>query len=364
MKSNNEIMIDQYDSVIGLYSDLTQKMQALISVILEEQNVTVHSVTARVKGRDSLLKKISRPDNAYSALSDITDISGIRITTFFSDDVDRVAEIIEQEFNIDWPNSIDKRAVLDPDRFGYLSLHHVISLSPERCKLVEYRRFHGIKSEIQTRSILQHAWAEIEHDLGYKAASSIPNEVRRRFSRLAGLLELADQEFVAIRHELTTYENTVGDKIRIAPQSVGINKASLLAYISESDLVKHLDKSIADFDAGTVSEVDEYSDFPEIWETEVKRLTTFGISTIAELHNELASRENLIIAFAGEWLSGEKEGRAFASGVSLLYLTYLLIGETGDRNKVLRYLQISGLPTERWEELADKILDSYQAVAS
>jgi ppGpp synthetase/RelA/SpoT-type nucleotidyltranferase len=52
------------------------------------------------------------------------------------DDVDKVAKLMEQEFQVDYENSVDKRALLDPDRFGYLSLHHVVSLSPERCRLV------------------------------------------------------------------------------------------------------------------------------------------------------------------------------------------------------------------------------------
>src|SRR5688572_15943737 len=147
MNANEEEIINQYDSTVGIYSDLTQKLEALIAVILEQRKVNVHSVTARLKSRDSLLKKISRPNSSYTSLSDITDVAGIRITTFFSDDVDRVAEIIEQEFDVDSAHSIDKRAVLDPDRFGYLSLHHVISLSQARCNLVEYRRFQVLKSE-------------------------------------------------------------------------------------------------------------------------------------------------------------------------------------------------------------------------
>ena len=65
----------------------------------------------------------------------------------------------------------------------------------ERMVLRENKAFEGLKCEIQIRSVLQHAWAEIEHDLGYKSELTIPKEVRRSFSRLAGLLELGDKEF-------------------------------------------------------------------------------------------------------------------------------------------------------------------------
>jgi hypothetical protein len=59
-------------------------------------------------------------------------------------------------------------------------------------------------ASIQVRTVLQHAWAEFEHDIRYKG--SIPAEhvpdLDRRFTLAAGLLELADREFTAIRERL------------------------------------------------------------------------------------------------------------------------------------------------------------------
>ncbi|TMR94372.1 GTP pyrophosphokinase [Nonomuraea basaltis] len=112
---------------------------------------------------------------------------------------------------------MDKRKALDPDRFGYLSLHYVASLDTRRAELAEYKRFANNGFEIQIRSILQHAWAEIEHDLGYKSRLGVPSTTRRRFSRLAGLLELADAEFVSIRDELRLYEKRVESDLANQP---------------------------------------------------------------------------------------------------------------------------------------------------
>jgi putative GTP pyrophosphokinase len=102
--------------------------------------------------------------------------------------------MVECEFVIDWENSVDKGELLSPDRFGYLSVHYVASLSPSRLALPEYKQYGSIKAEIQVRSILQHAWAEIERGLGYRN-QTMPGRVRRRFSMVAGLLEMADKEF-------------------------------------------------------------------------------------------------------------------------------------------------------------------------
>ncbi len=64
----------------------------------------------------------------------------------------------------------------------------------------------------------QHGWAEAaRHDLGYKSAAGVPAEIRRRFARVASLLELADDEFGYIRVALKDYEATVSDKISRSP---------------------------------------------------------------------------------------------------------------------------------------------------
>ena len=131
-------------------------------------------------------------------LSDITDILGARIVTFYTDDVDRIASIAEQLFEIDWANSVDKRRLHQLDSFGYNSLHYI-------CRLPG----HDLRFELQLRTTLQHAWAAINHDTGYKSGIEIPREYMRRMNRLAGLLEMADDEFSRIRSEITDYRRRV-----------------------------------------------------------------------------------------------------------------------------------------------------------
>lgn len=349
----NEIL-SQYDQERNLYTSFTSKVGDLILEILRENNVHVHSVTHRVKERKSLNKKISRPDSPYTKLSDVTDIAGVRITTYLEDDVNVVAKLLEQEFSVDDANSGDKGALLDPDRFGYLSLHHVVSLLPERCRLIEYRRFPTLKAEIQTRSILQHAWAEIEHDLGYKTTQEIPRSIRRRFSRLAGLLELADQEFISIKNELTAYETDVPERIEATPQLVGIDKASLTAFLRNSTIVRKLDITIAAFCGARI----DFDD--EIIANHVIRLKLLNIETIRELEMSLLEQSRLVIAFAEQWLTGTKHD-FLNTGISIFYLGYALIAQSEDASRIRQYLMSVGL-TAHLEQTLQRVIKTYETL--
>ena len=67
----------------------------------------------------------------------------------------------------------------------------------------------NIPFEVQMRTALQHVWSAIEHDIGYKGAVKLPPEFVRQFSRLAGMLEMADDEFSRLRTTMTDYRRQV-----------------------------------------------------------------------------------------------------------------------------------------------------------
>jgi ppGpp synthetase/RelA/SpoT-type nucleotidyltranferase len=352
-----EGLLSDYDREKGVYADLASTVAILMQGMLGGAAVQLHSVTQRCKDRDSLSGKLSKSDKNYKQLSDITDIAAVRITTYFAEDVDRVAQIVEREFIIDWENSVDKGALLDPDRFGYQSLHYVALLSEDRTKLIEYSRLAERKIEIQIRSILQHAWAEIEHDLGYKSAAGIPRDIRRRFSRVAGLLELADDEFSIIRKELDVYAGTVSDNIQSSPEEVGIDKISLVAVVSSSDSsVYRVSEAVANIAEAELEPPNE-----KYVEDYVNDLRLMNVTTIAELERVAAAKIELVKKFAGLWF-----GTTYPSldaSIGLLYLIYVMVGETKDRKLVSEF--VGNHPFGEPDALIDRILDTYnKAIAS
>jgi ppGpp synthetase/RelA/SpoT-type nucleotidyltranferase len=195
----------EYDRQRGLYHDFANDIVRLIKACLDDSEINYHTITGRDKDPDSFEKKAAQTssDDPSAAkytdpLQQITDKAAVRVTTYFLETVDAVLSVIDQEFDL--LEHLDKTSP-EPDRLGYQSHHYLVRYPPSRTRLSEYRRFSGLIAEIQVRTILQHAWAEIEHDIQYKAIAAVPELIRRRFTALAGLIEIADREFQAIANE-------------------------------------------------------------------------------------------------------------------------------------------------------------------
>lgn len=316
-------IVAEHAEKLPLFEDFAAMCKQLVERLVGTEGIRVHSVTCRAKKSDSLRDKLSRPGKHYEALTEVTDLAGVRIITFFSDDVDAIGTIIEREFTIIEDESIDKRKALDPDRFGYLSLHYVCMLADKRADLAEYAPYRPYKCEIQVRSILQHAWAEIEHDLGYKAAQGIPRHIRRRFSRLAGLLETADEDFMRIRDELAAYSSSVKKEIAEEPSEVLLDKVSLGTFIQQDATVQTIDKQIAQWLGATLSEPDD-----QRIERDLERLRDLGMETIEQLRAALVEREGVIIRRLEGGPTRQASHLAF-NGISFFHLWQVLLVEKG-----------------------------------
>lgn len=193
-----QMILEEYREALPELESMRVQVLDRLCEALERNGLVVTAIETRIKTEESLAGKLALKGAKYATLSDITDILGARIVTFYTDDVDRIASIAEQLFEIDWNNSVDKRRLHQLDSFGYNSLHYI-------CRIPG----HDLRFELQLRTTLQHAWAAINHDTGYKSGIEIPQEYMRRMNRLAGLLEMADDEFSRIRSEITDYRRRV-----------------------------------------------------------------------------------------------------------------------------------------------------------
>ena len=329
-----ENIVKEYDSQVSLLEEFRAKTEFLLKDLLSDKLLGFHQISSRLKNRESLSKKILRKQG-YATIKDITDVVGCRVITYFEDEVDKVADIISQEFEIDHDNSIDKRKI-EFDRFGYLSLHYVVSLSKTRLRLTEYKKFKELKFEIQIRSILQHSWAEIEHDIGYKGKYSIPDIVKRRFSRIAALLETADLEFVRLRNDLKQYERSVKKEIADNPQFVNLNKASLLSFISNSKILQQVDNLIADHLKIKLERDNQFTD------EQIRLLEFGGIKTIQDLNQAYKTHSDCIVEFSKHWrekISRSKSTGSGITGISLYDTAYYLIAKTKSDQELTEFFE-------------------------
>lgn len=327
-------MLEAYNKQKPTLDRFALRLKTLITELIEVNGLQCHQISQRVKELDSIEEKIKRKEGKYNSLVDITDIVGVRVITYLDSDVDAIESVIRAEFKVDVKNSIDKRLHL-ANEFGYRSLHFIVELNDSRQGQTENKQYFGLRAEIQVRSILQHAWAEIEHNLGYKIRASIPDPVKRNFSRLAALLETADVEFDRLKREIAAYKNDVGTSIESAPDLVDINRESILYLISTNDTLKSA-AEIVKQNTGCTLEEDQDVD------TEIARFGFFKIDTIGQLENLLRDFKQEYLDFV-DIFTGDLRYESMKSTIALFYFQHFLAAKSENIEYVEQYTNYGGI---------------------
>ncbi len=234
--------ISDYLQVQPFYDGLSNVVARIIEENLKQRNITVHSVQHRAKeprsfGRKAATPSETDPDSPKypNPLQNITDLAGIRVITHLRGTLAEIDNLMKDEFEI-VERSDKSEELIEEDRFGYQSVHYLVRISEARSTLAEYQRYAGHIAEVQVRTILQHAWAEIEHDIQYRSSIAIPTEIRRRFMALAGMLEIADREFQGIQD---------GDKELRAQAESKVDRGDLVGVeVTPTALKLFLDKRL------------------------------------------------------------------------------------------------------------------------
>ena len=270
-----EMILDEYREKLPLFERMQSLIHKKIRTSLEENHVLIAALESRIKTETSLAGKLERKGYKYHSLGDITDVLGVRIVTFYSNEVDLISAHVEQLLDIDWENSIDKRKMLETDRFGYLSLHYICRIPEKIYKDPDMPELNQIRFELQIRSLLQHAWANLYHDMGYKIDVEVPVAYQRDMSRLAGLLELADEHFSRIRKEINDYRRSVQSLVATGNfNEVLLNGDTFRSYL-ELKPFRHMAEKIAGIKQAQL--------FEDSLEPYYKILLHMGMRTIGDI---------------------------------------------------------------------------------
>lgn len=204
-----------FEDNIHHYKSLAAMVSATLKSTLDGHGISYVDIPFREKSKKSFLKKIEdkNKEKTYSP-KDMTDLAGIRVITLIESDIKKVSELIHILFKVHPEDSINKTESLGEDKVGYRSVHFVCDIGETRAELPEWEFLKGHSFEIQVRTALMHAWAEIEHDRGYKLSGKLPSDLARRFSLLSGLLESADLEFNRLTIEIEEYAKKLNTKIQ------------------------------------------------------------------------------------------------------------------------------------------------------
>lgn len=285
-----QMIVDDFDERYPLFEEIKDVATEAVNRALKENHVEVTAVESRIKQRDSLIGKLVRKGYKYGSLDDITDIVGLRIITLYSDDVDRVASYMGKMFDVNWNESIDKRKMHEMDSFGYNSLHYICripeSLYCDSC----HPELNNIRFEIQMRSTLQHVWAAMEHDIGYKSKIATPPEYMRMLGRLAGMLELADEEFSRIRISVAAHRRKMEALIHAGELSeVQLDGDTFNTYIAQKPFDKLMQR-IAGINQGEIQEMSFTPFFPLVKEA--------GMNTLQDMEDFIRENEEDAYKFA------------------------------------------------------------------
>ena len=340
------LILEDYRKQRDNFVKLGDTAHTLLTDMVKDLGLTVLAVEHRVKEEKSLAGKLERKGDAYNTLEDITDILGCRVICFLSDEIDKIGKKVEETFEVDWENSSDKRALIKEDTFGYLSLHYICSLPfgdkwpDELC---------GKKFEIQIRTILQHAWSAIHHDIGYKSDFGVPREINRQFARLAGLLELADDEFVRARDNMEAYTEDIRARIITDDaDEIPINMISLNEYVLRNQRMQSVIREIADIAGAEISEIDPESYIPQ--------LAFLGVKKLGDIEVMINENYELSMKLAKKALSAA-DLDIVSSSVALRFLCRAeLLNKNYDFDKIVEFLKISLGTKEKAERQAKHLL--------
>ena len=346
MNLKSRLILEDYRKQRDDFVKLGDVAHQILADIAKELGLTVLAVEHRVKEERSLAGKLERKGDGYNTLEDITDILGCRVICFLSDEIDKIGKKVEEKFVVDWENSSDKRTLLKENAFGYLSLHYICSL-PFGDKWPD--EICGKKFEVQIRTILQHAWSAIHHDIGYKSDFGVPREINRQFARLAGLLELADDEFVRARDNMVSYTEDIRKRIITDDaDDVVINMISLNEYVLHNKKMQALIREIADICGAEIKPIDPESYIPQ--------LAFLGVKKLGDIEVMIQENYALAVSLAKKALT-MADLDIVSSSVALRFLCRAeLINKNYDFDKIVDFLKISLKSKDKAERQAVQLL--------
>ena len=191
-------LMEEYEARLPILEELSNKLESVTKRALEGVE-HIDRVNFRVKDTDSFVEKTLDPDNdpPYEIpLAEIEDQVAGRIIVFFREDLDIVKDRLRGSFNtVEFKR---RRPPVDAE-FGY-EANHLICIIPPQSKTSAWELLDDLSEtfELQIRTIFMHAYAEPQHDFGYKSVQELPPEIRKELAWISASDWGADQGYTRV----------------------------------------------------------------------------------------------------------------------------------------------------------------------
>jgi len=316
--------VGEYEALRPKYERFTGRLYVLLQGLLKD---IPHILLERTKDVESFARKISRPEKSYERFEQVTDLSGLRILTYYLGGIERVRNVIEREFQVDWESTIDKSKELKPNQLGYRSINYIVCIPYTRAEKTDWREFANLKAEIQVDTLTSHVWYETEHPL-YKQEATVPLELRRRLYLVKALLEVADLELQEFKDKEVEVSSAMSTQVE-EKAPVSISPAALVQYVEHSDQVQELVTLASEAGFDIMSSLEEQLN---IVSDLADACLAVGIRTTYELEKFLIkhhSRTERFLRTLNDQL--EKKGRGPWSVGGAYLVLFLIISAFRDR---------------------------------
>lgn len=157
----------------------------------------LYPVEPRVKDINSILDKAYHRGKPYTdPYNEITDKVGIRFVVLIEEEINIFINIIENcsEISCSFDRNPIELIKQRPEFFAYKSYHYIVRNKNE----IEHNGITipiNTPCEVQIRTLLQHAYAEMSHSQMYKNEDKIDHTVKRNMALSMALIEATDRLF-------------------------------------------------------------------------------------------------------------------------------------------------------------------------
>lgn len=158
----------------------------------------IEHVHSRLKTIESLMEKMQRidcPPEFPAIREQIRDIAGIRITCSFISDAYWIADMLQQQPDLEV--LAVKDYIANPKENGYRSLHLIVEIPV----FLSTGPVH-VPVELQIRTIAMDFWASTEHKLSYKYRYELPANLIAELGEAAVTARELDERMSRLRGEI------------------------------------------------------------------------------------------------------------------------------------------------------------------